>query len=86
MLLGKDKSGPVCINVENLAQAAPIDSFSYCSKSRVALGKESIRDIGKKCKVKLVFKFIPVPIRTFNDKCVTLFLLLHEREGKQFPS
>jgi hypothetical protein len=46
MLSGKDKFGPVCINVENLAQAAPIDS-SYCSKSRIALGRELIRDIGK---------------------------------------
>ena len=44
---GKDKSEPACINAENLAQAAPIDSFSYCSKSRIDLGRESIRDIGK---------------------------------------
>ena len=47
MLSGKDKSGPACINAENLAQDAPIDSFSYCSKSRIALGRESIRDMGK---------------------------------------
>ena len=47
MLLGKDKSRPVCINAENLAQAAPIDSFSYCSKSRITLGRELIWDIGK---------------------------------------
>ena len=46
MLLGKDKSRPVCINAEKLAQATPIDSLR-CSKSRIALGRESIRDIGK---------------------------------------
>ena len=46
MLSGKDKSGLVCINAENLAQAAPIDSL-HCSKSRIALGRESIWDIGK---------------------------------------
>ena len=46
MLSGKDKSGLVCINAENLAQAAPIDSLRY-SKSRIALGRESIWDIGK---------------------------------------
>ena len=46
MLSGKDKFGPACINVENMAQATSIDS-SYCSKSRIALGTESIRDIGK---------------------------------------
>ena len=54
MLSGKDKFGPVCINAENLAQVAPIDSFSYCSKSRIALGRETIRDIGKNEKIKFV--------------------------------
>ena len=47
MLLGKDKSGPVCINAETLAQATPIDSFSRSLKSKIALGKETIRDMGK---------------------------------------
>ena len=28
MLSGEDKFGPACINAKNLAQAAPIDSFS----------------------------------------------------------
>ena len=47
MLSGKDKSWPTCINAENLAQATPIDSFSHCSKSRIALGRETIWDMGK---------------------------------------
>ena len=47
MLSGRDKSELACINVENLAQAAPIDSFSYYSKLRIALGRELIWDIGK---------------------------------------
>ena len=47
MLLGKDKSRPACINVENLAQAAPIDSFSHCWKSRITFGRETIWDMGK---------------------------------------
>ena len=46
MLLGKDKSGSACINAKNMAQVAPIDS-SYYSKSRITLGREWIRDIGK---------------------------------------
>ena len=46
MLSGKDKSRLACINARNLAQATPIDS-SYCSKSRIALGRESIWDIVK---------------------------------------
>ena len=46
MLSGKDKSRPACINAENLAQVVPIDS-SFYSKSRIALGREPIRDIGK---------------------------------------
>ena len=37
MLSGKDKFRPACINGENLAQAATIDSFSYCLKSRIVL-------------------------------------------------
>ena len=45
MLSGKDKSGPVCINAEILTQAAPIDS-SRCSKSRIAPGREMMRDMG----------------------------------------
>ena len=47
MLSGKDMSGMACINAKNLAQVAPIDSFSYCLKSRITLGREPIRDIGK---------------------------------------
>jgi hypothetical protein len=43
----KEKSGPACINIENQAQVAPIDSFSHCSKSRIDLGRELIRDMGK---------------------------------------
>ena len=46
MMSSKDKSRPVCINAKNLAQATPIDSL-YCSKSRIALGRELIWDIGK---------------------------------------
>ena len=46
MLSGKGKSGPACNNAENLAQAAPIDSLR-CSKSRIALDRELILDIGK---------------------------------------
>ena len=53
MLLGKDKSRLACINAENLGQAAPIDSFSYCSKSRIALGREPIRDMGKNARQNL---------------------------------
>jgi hypothetical protein len=46
-LSGKDKSRLAYISIKNLAQAAPIDSFSYYSKSSIALGRESIWDIGK---------------------------------------
>jgi len=46
MLSSKDKFVPVCINVGNLAQAAALDSLC-CSKLRIALGRESIWDIGK---------------------------------------
>jgi hypothetical protein len=49
---GNDKSGPTCINIENQAQAAPIDS-SCCSKSRIALGREPIRDMGQNARQNL---------------------------------
>jgi hypothetical protein len=42
-----DKSGPACNNVENQAQAKPIDSFPCYSNSRIALGREPIRDMEK---------------------------------------
>ena len=53
MLLGKDKSRAACISAENLAQTAPIDSFSRYSKSRIALGREPIQDIGKNARQNL---------------------------------
>ena len=52
MLSGKDKFRPACINAENLAQAAPIDS-SRCSKSKIALGRETMRDMGKNARQNL---------------------------------
>ena len=53
MLSGKDKSRLACINTENRAQATPIDSFSHYSKSRIALGREPIQDIGKNARQNL---------------------------------
>jgi hypothetical protein len=53
MPLGKHKSGLECIKTKNLAQAIPIDSFSYCSKSRITLGREMIQDIGKNARQNL---------------------------------
>ena len=37
---GIDKSGLDAKRRKNLAQAAPIDSFSNCSKSRMSIGRE----------------------------------------------
>ena len=48
-----NKSRPVCISMENLAQAAPINFFSFCSKSRIALGREPIRDMGENARQNL---------------------------------
>jgi hypothetical protein len=81
-LSGNDKFWPACINIENLAQAAPIDSFSFCSKSRIALGRELIWDIGKNARQKFVFKFFPIPIRTSYSINVPLPHLTHKGEGE----
>ena len=43
----KTSLGRHVLMLKNLAQAAPIDSLSYCSKSRIALGRELIWDKGK---------------------------------------
>ena len=40
---GIDKSGLDAKRRKNLAQAAPIDSFSNCSKSRMSIGREFMR-------------------------------------------
>jgi hypothetical protein len=82
--LGKDKSTLECIKTENLAQVAPIDSFSYCLKLRITFGRDDMRYM-EECKTKLVFKFILIPIRTFYYLSVPLLHLLYERKGKQFP-
>ena len=83
MLSGNDKSGLACINAENLAHAAPIDSFSYYSKSRTTLGRESIRDIGKNARQNLSLSSSQSP---FIDSmmCVYHCSAFLVREGKQF--
>ena len=40
---GIDKSGLDAKRHKNLAQAAPIDSFSNCSKSRISIGRDFTR-------------------------------------------
>ena len=40
---GIDKSGLDAKRRKNLAQAAPIDSFSNCLKSRMSIGREFMR-------------------------------------------
>ena len=40
---GRDKSGIDAKRCKNLAQAAPMDSFSNCSKSRMSIGREFMR-------------------------------------------
>ena len=52
MMSGKDKSGSACIIAQNSAHAALIDSLR-CSKSRIALGREMIRDMGKNARQNL---------------------------------
>ena len=39
---GRDKSGLDAKRRKNLAQAAPMDSSSNCSKSRMSVGRESM--------------------------------------------
>jgi hypothetical protein len=50
---GIDKSGPECARSKNLAQAAPIVSFSFCWKLRISCRREVIRVIGKNARQNL---------------------------------
>ena len=43
MSSGIDKSELDAKRRENLAQAAPVDSFCNCSKARMSVGRESMR-------------------------------------------
>jgi hypothetical protein len=45
--LGIDKSGLDAERRANVAHAAPIDSFSNCSKSRMSIGRESMLSISE---------------------------------------
>ena len=42
---GRDKSGLDAKRHKNLAQAAPMDTSSNCSKSRMSVGRESMRSV-----------------------------------------
>ena len=42
---GRDKSGLDAKRRKNLAQAAPMDSSSNCSKLRMSVGRESMRSV-----------------------------------------
>ena len=44
---GIDISGIDAKRRENLAHAAPMDSFSSCSKSRMSVGRESVRSVNE---------------------------------------
>jgi len=42
---GRDKSGLDAKRRKNLAQAAPMDSSSNCSKSSLSVGRESMHSV-----------------------------------------
>ena len=74
MLSGKDKSGLACINMENLAQTATIDSFTHYSKSRIVVGRETIWDIVKSARENLSLSSFQSSF-VLPMMCVPLFCL-----------
>jgi hypothetical protein len=44
---GIDKFGSHAKRCENLAHAAPMDSFSNCSKPRMSIGRESMHPVSE---------------------------------------
>ena len=81
---GIDKSGLDAKRHKNLAQAAPIDSFSNCSKSRMSIGREFMHLMRERV-TKVSSKLFPITVHTFYREGVPLFRAPNEREKKQFP-
>jgi hypothetical protein len=49
--LGIDKSKPDLVKIENLSQATPMDSFSFCWKLSISYRRVAIRE---ECKTKSI--------------------------------
>jgi hypothetical protein len=81
---GNDKSGPTCNNVENRAQAEPIDSFSRCSNSRIALGRGPIRDMGKNVRKKLPLSSSQSPFALPTTNMYHCFAFPVREKGNNF--
>ena len=45
--LGINRSRPDLVEIKNLSQTAPMDSFSFCWKLSISCHRAAIRDIGK---------------------------------------
>ena len=82
--LGKDKSGPECVKTKNLAQAAPMVSFSCWRKLRISCRREAIRDVGKNVRHNLFLNFSQSPF-TFPMLWAYHYFALSSREkGNNF--
>ena len=81
---GIDKFGPECVRSENLAQAAPMVSFSFCWKLRISCRREAIQDIGKNARHNLFLNSSQSPF-TFPKLWVYHCFVLSSREkGNNF--
>ena len=84
MPLGNDKYGLTYINVENQAQTAPIDSFSFYSKSRIALGREPIWDMGENARQNLTLSSSQSPFVLSTTNVYHCFTFPVREKGNNF--
>ena len=72
--------GPKFTKSENLVQAAPIVSSSFCWKQRISFSRATIRDLEKISKIEPVYEFTPASILTLYIFGVPLSSPLYKRD------
>jgi hypothetical protein len=81
---GADKSRPECVRSENLAQAAPMVSFSFCWKLRISYRRAVIRDIGKNARQNLFLRSSQSPFTFPTLWAYHCFTLSSREKGNNF--
>jgi hypothetical protein len=81
---GIDKSGPEYSRSENLAQAAPMVSFSFCWKLRISYRREVIQDIGKNARQNLFFNSSQSPFTFPTLWAYHCFALSSREKGNNY--
>ena len=82
--LGIDKSGSDLVKIENLSQAAPMVSFSFCSKLSISCRRAVIQDIGKNARHNLFLSSSQSPATFPTLWAYHCFALSSSEKGNNF--